>query len=176
VYVLSLVFLLASVVSLLLGVQRGGLTLVFVSIGSSVLAALFLAASVLRSRAEIPDREEMPGRPVDEWTAPSRRRSQGSGDEPGRSREARGPLARESLVGIVDRPLAGRHGGEREDQRSTEDDRSEIGVLGPEVAVSDQGMYHRPACDLARGDATTTMRRAVARRLGYTPCGVCRPG
>jgi uncharacterized membrane protein len=48
VYALSLAFLLASVVALLLGLLRGGLNLVFVSIGCSVLAALFLGASVLR--------------------------------------------------------------------------------------------------------------------------------
>lgn len=66
-YVMSLLFLLASVVSLLMGLRRGGLALVFVSLGSSLLAALFLAASVLRKKSDGRVEEEQAGSRVDEW-------------------------------------------------------------------------------------------------------------
>jgi hypothetical protein len=50
------------------------------------------------------------------------------------------------------------------------------GVLGPDVVLSNRGTYHLPACDLARGISSARLKRAVAKRLGYIPCGVCRPG
>ena len=176
-YVLSLVFLLASVVSLWLGVLRGGLTLVFVSIGTSVLAALFLAASVLRRRSEEPaERERVPESRVDEWrSAPVMPARSTRGDQGNDPTGGGGPLARESLVGIVDRPLAERHGAEGEAPPMTWDS-SGAGVLGPDVVVSDRGTYHLPSCELARGHSSANMKRAVAKRLGHIPCGVCRPG
>jgi hypothetical protein len=177
VYVLSLVFLLASVISLLVGVQGGGLVLVFSSIGFSVLAALFLGASVLRRRSEQPPEEEIPGSRVEDWRSPPIPSPRSSGREEQRSsEETGGPLARESLVGVVDRPIAGRHGGETETSGSHRTDPSEDRVLGPEVIVSDHGTYHVRTCPLARGHHFVEMKRATAQRLGYTPCGVCGPG
>lgn len=176
-YVLSLVFLLASVASLWLGVLRGGLTLVFVSIGFSMLAALFLAGSVLRRRSEEPpEGEGVPESRVDEWrsapmTPPRSARADEGNDPAGEG----SPLATESLVGIVDRPLAERHGAESEAPPMTWDS-SVAGILGPDVVVSDRGTYHLPSCELARGDSSVNMKRAVANRLGHIPCGVCRPG
>lgn len=75
-YALSLAFLLASVVALLLGLLRGGLNLVFVSIGCSVLAALFLGASVLRRASSSTDATPPRGR-VREW------RGSASSERPG---------------------------------------------------------------------------------------------
>lgn len=176
-YVLSLVFLLASVISLFVGVQGGGLTFVFVSIGFSVLAALFLAASVLRKRSEEPPENEMPESRVEEWRRSLRIppvRSTTAEEQPYRE-EPEGPLARESLVGVVDRPLAGRRGAESERSPTARPDPSDAGVLGPDVVVSDRGTYHLPACKLARG-SSGEMKRAIAKRLGYVACGVCRPG
>lgn len=66
-YGLSLVFLLASVVALLLGLLQGGLTLIFVSFGCSVLAALFLGASVLRRAGTAPTDATAAGGGVKEW-------------------------------------------------------------------------------------------------------------
>jgi hypothetical protein len=178
---MSLLFLLASIVSLLLGFRRGGLTLVFVSIGCSVLAALFLAASVLRKRSDGVDEEEVAENRVEEWrgspaTAPTTSSEVGEGP---RSTESRaGSLATEQLVGVVDRPLAGNRA--REPEISLESARFDAGsgVLGPEVVVSsDRRTYHLPGCEQARGQPSSdTMKRAVAKRFGYVPCGVCRPG
>lgn len=49
-YGTALVFLLAAIATLGIGFFQDGLALIFVSIGASVLAALFLAIGVLRSR------------------------------------------------------------------------------------------------------------------------------
>lgn len=176
-YVLSLFFLLASVSSLLVGVQGGGLTLVFSSLGFSVLSALFLGASVLRRRSEQPPEEDMPRSRVEDWRSPPISSPRAAGQEEERSsEEAGGPLARESLVGVVDRPIAGRHGGETETSASHQTEPAEERVLGPDVIVSDRGTYHVPTCHLARGQDSFEMKRAVARQHGYTPCGKCRPG
>jgi membrane protein implicated in regulation of membrane protease activity len=67
VYVLSLVFLLVSIVALVVGLLRGGLTLIFVSFGCSVLAALFLGASVLRRASKAPTEATAAEGGVEEW-------------------------------------------------------------------------------------------------------------
>ena len=63
-YGASLVFLAMAIGSLLLASRSGGLTLVFVSIGCSVMSALFLAVSVLRGAAEAPE----PAAEPSDWT------------------------------------------------------------------------------------------------------------
>jgi hypothetical protein len=178
VYVMSLLFLLASVVSLLMGLRPGGLALVFVSICSSLLAALFLAASVLRKRSDGWVEEEEAGSRVDEW-----RGTAGTGRTEVRegSYAAKDPvdsLAREPLVGIIDRPIAARHGADLDIPLGPAPGESEGGVLGPDVIVAaDRHTYHLPGCEHARGKRSgDRMKRAVAKRLGFMACGVCRPG
>jgi hypothetical protein len=176
---MSLLLLLASVVSLLLGLLRGGLTLVFVSIGCSVLAALFLAASVLRKRSDGADEEEVAENRVGEWRGPAATASTSTGVEGPHSTESLGgSLATEQLVGIVDPPLAGLRGPEPEISMASAADDAGSGVLGPDVVVSsDRRTYHLLGCEHARGaPSSDSMKRAVAKRFGYVPCGVCRPG
>jgi hypothetical protein len=48
VYALSWLFMAIAVGSLLFGLSRAGLTLIYVSIGASVVAVAFLLAAVLR--------------------------------------------------------------------------------------------------------------------------------
>jgi hypothetical protein len=48
VYALAWLFMAIAVGSLLLGLSRAGLTLIYVSIGASVMAVAFLLAAVLR--------------------------------------------------------------------------------------------------------------------------------
>lgn len=179
-YVMSLLFLLASVASLLLGLRRGGLTLVFISIGCSVLAALFLGASVLRKRSDSQIEEEDVGSRVEEWrgTTPRGSRSAEVG-EVGYPPERRlDPLAAEPLVGVVDRPVAGRHGPKPELPTASSEGDWESRVLGPDVVVArDRHTYHLPGCQHARGHHSgDRIKRAIAKRLGNVPCGVCRPG
>jgi hypothetical protein len=178
--VMSLVFLLVSVVTLLLGLRQAGLTLIFTSIGASVMAALFLAASVLRKTSGA----AVEGRPrearVREWAgseAPWRPTAPEGETRPSR---AGGPLARESVVGVIDDPLAGRQqrlARERPAAGSAVA-RPSAGVLGPDVVVlSDRRTYHLLSCGQVRGRSPREqMKRAVAKRLGYMPCGVCTPG
>lgn len=179
-YVMSLLFLLASVVSLLLGLRRGGLTLVFVSIGCSVLAALFLGASVLRKRSDGQVEEEPVGSRVEEWrgtTRPGLRPAE-LGEERFSPEGRLEPLATEPLVGVVDRPLAGRHGPRPAPPTTSAEGDWESRVLGPDVVVAmDRHTYHVPGCQhVRRLHSGDSMKRAIAKRLGYLPCGVCRPG
>ncbi len=51
-YAASLMFVVAAVVTLVIGFVRGGLALLFVSIGASALAAVLLAFGVLRRPRE----------------------------------------------------------------------------------------------------------------------------
>ncbi len=179
---MSLVFLLVSLVTLLLGLRQGGLTLIFASIGASIMAALFLAASVLRKTSGSPVERRPPEARIREWTG-SEAPWQRPPEEPeagGRPSTAGGPLARESVVGVVDHPLAGRQqrlAGEMPAAGSGVG-ASPAGVLGPDVVVlSDRRTYHLLSCGQVRGrTGREQMKRAVAKRLGYTPCGVCTPG
>lgn len=179
-YALSLVFLLASVVALLLGLLQGGLTLIFVSFGCSVLAALFLGASVLRRASAAPTKKPINKMGVGEWTGvPEHERLSSEAQEPPASRAEGGSLAGESLVGIVDHPLAGRHRQQTWVQTVEASGAPRPGgVLGPDVVVLfELGTYHLHTCEQVEGrDSPDMMKQAVAKRLGYTPCGVCRPG
>ncbi len=179
---MSLVFLLVSVVTLLLGLRQGGLTLIFASIGASVMAALFLAASVLRKTSGSPVKRQPPRGRTLEWTGSEPPRQRPPEQPEGRRRPSavEGPLARESVVGVVDHPLAGRQqrlAGEMPAVASGVE-ASPAGVLGPDVVVlSDRRTYHLLSCGQVRGrSGREQMKRAVAKRLGYTPCGVCTPG
>jgi hypothetical protein len=71
---MSLVFLLAGLLSLLLGFQKENLALVFGSIAASVLSMLFLGVSVLRRRAALEAQQQAlapwtPARPEEETPA-----------------------------------------------------------------------------------------------------------
>jgi hypothetical protein len=63
VYALSWLFLAVAVGSLLVGLSRAGLGLIFVSIGASVLAIAFLVAAVLRRSQAADDRPPGPEEP-----------------------------------------------------------------------------------------------------------------
>jgi uncharacterized membrane protein len=52
VYALAWLFLIVAVASLLLGLSRAGLTLIYASIASSVLAMIFVVVAVIRRPVE----------------------------------------------------------------------------------------------------------------------------
>ena len=54
-YALAWVFLIVAVGSLLFGLSRAGLTLIYVSIASSILAMIFLLVAVIRRPSGEPD-------------------------------------------------------------------------------------------------------------------------
>lgn len=60
VYALAWLFLVVAAGSLLLGLSRAGLTLIYVSIAASLLAMAFLLAAVLRRPSEPGDRAAEP--------------------------------------------------------------------------------------------------------------------
>jgi hypothetical protein len=60
VYALAWLFLIVAVASLLLGQSRAGLTLIYASIASSVLAMIFLLIAVLRRPAEPREMDQAP--------------------------------------------------------------------------------------------------------------------
>lgn len=174
---LSLLFLLASVTSLLMGLRRGGLTLVFVSIGFSLLAALFLAASVLRKRSDREVEEEETGKRVDEWRAAPRTGRSGVTERPYSSHDPVDSLGREPLVGVIDRPVAGGRGPELDIPLGPAPGDSDTRARGRDVMVAVSGdIYHLPGCERAGSELSADrMERVVAKRLGFMACEVCRP-
>lgn len=154
-YVTSLVMLAAAVVTLLLGARQGGLALIFVSIGCSAMSSLFLAVSVGRGGTG-----EVQGRPepwVRGWAA--------AGAAPPATEASVGALAAEPPPPIAVAP-----------------ERPSLAAAAPPgepgvVALPGRGIYHRPGCRHARtGHGPEALSLGAARRRGYRPCGVCRPG
>jgi hypothetical protein len=60
VYALAWLFLIVAVASLLFGLSRAGLTLIYASIASSALAMIFLLVALIRRSARPPGTDQAP--------------------------------------------------------------------------------------------------------------------
>ncbi len=229
---LSLVLLIIAAATFLAGLVREGVALLWVSIGSSLLAGVLLAVSIFRRPAreggpepgwglgaeeasplEGPTREEVrvvappasvettaEGEGLEELAerregaaaprASARRRrtgeraSEGEGREepsragrraaparPRRAARAEGARPEGAAEGTrrrgEPRPTAAKKGAR---QKEAKERPSQV------VAFPDRGTYHRPECRVVRDrPGLPQFSLGRARRLGYRPCGLCRP-
>lgn len=186
----SWVLLSAAVVSLIYGLTREGLTFIYVSIGASVGAMLFLLGGILRKRPVQPATAGAPYGPTpgtetaeDRATAattlappaPARRKA---ATRPTTSAPAK-PTARKSPARkpAVSAPEPQRATAKKTTAKKTAPATSSSGRASTVVALPERGTFHEAGCRFVRGKRDTErLSMTTAKRRGYKACGVCKPG
>ena len=203
-YVLSWIFLGAAIGTLAYGLTQPGLTFIYVSIGASVVAMLFLLGGVLRKRPVQPATAGAPYGPTPEEAAarsadtaavatmPAERRGAPSRPatpqrKPAAARTrtpARPPAAEEE----AEAPSPGKRTTARKKPTKTAAakpsakkapaaKKSTARTTARVVAIPERGTYHESGCRFVKGRTDTErLAKATAKRRGYSACGVCKPG
>jgi hypothetical protein len=176
------ILVIVAFVTLIVGVFRTGLSLIWASIAASILAAIFLALGVVQSnkRRVVPasGTSDAPVRPWTEaptaTTAVMERAPAPAADD--MIEEMRPPLTavpapEESFAPPVpklapaSKPVAAAKPATRKAPASSP----------TVVVVPDRDKFHKETCRYAKNPAAMTMTKAAARRQGYTACGTCKP-
>jgi len=198
VYAISLVLLLAAVVTLAIGFVQGGLTLIFVSIGASIASAVFLAAGVLRRRPLQPATAGAPYGPAEGTPAaatatterpraPLSQRRPAAAPPAGKPSEAprpKEPVKAEKTTGstktttkkaAAKKPAAKKAVAKKPAAKKTAAKRT-AATGGQVVSLPERGTYHTAGCRFVKGKRDTEkITKATAKRRGYDACGVCKP-
>lgn len=176
------ILVVVAFVTLIVGVFNTGLSLIWVSIASSVLAAIFLALGVMQSNKRRVAPAGGPAMPqASAWTeAPAattailERAAAPASAEPEEEEEARPSLAavpepeEESFARTpAAKPAAKAAGKPRT--------RTAAAESGNVVVVPDRDKFHKDTCRYAKNPAAMSMTKAAAKRQGYKACGVCKP-
>jgi len=194
VYAASFGLVIVALITLIVGVFQSGLTFIWISIASSVAAALFLAVGVLQKKPVQPATAGAPYGPpagsteaVEERetavlaAAPATRVSAAppSGDE---EEETAPPAPRTKVAARKKAPAkkapakkaaAKATASKGAAKRSTAKAAASGGTV---VAIPERGTYHQASCRFVKGRKDTErMTKTSAGRKGFTACGVCRP-
>lgn len=157
----SVVLILASAATLVLGWVNENEGLIWTSIAFSVGAALALALAYVRSRREgfTPAPEAASG---DEAAAPPRHEVTEPPDEaPAAAEERPEPAA---PVETVEEPqIAAAEGA------AAEESAEEV------VAIPERKKFHRPSCRYAKAAGAEPIMKSEATRRSYSACGICKP-
>ena len=193
-YAASFGLVIVALITLIVGVFQSGLTFIWISIASSVAAALFLAVGVLQKKPVQPATAGAPYGPpagsteaVEERetavlaAAPATRVSAAppSGDE---EEETAPPAPRTKVAARKKAPAkkapakkaaAKATASKGAAKRSTAKAAASGGTV---VAIPERGTYHQASCRFVKGRKDTErMTKTSAGRKGFTACGVCRP-
>jgi hypothetical protein len=198
VYAASFGLVIVALITLIIGVFQSGLTFIWISIASSVAAALFLAVGVLQKKPVQPATAGAPYGPpagsteaVEERetavlaAAPATRVSAArpSGDE----EEAASPAPRTRVAARKKAPAKKAPAKRAPAKKAAAKATASKGAAkkstakaaasgGTVVAIPERGTYHQASCRFVKGRKDTErMTKASAGRKGFTACGVCRP-
>lgn len=175
-------------VTLVIGILGDGLGMIWVSIASSIGAAVSLGLGVVRSKPQAagtgpavrepepvsvfePAPEPTLGRAAeeDEEEAPAPTLSLLGREEAEEELEPEeGPVAAPARKRAASQPARGA-------SRGTGARASAAATSEKVVVIPDRDKFHRDSCRYAKGAAAMTMTKAQARRRGYQPCGQCKP-
>ena len=169
-------------VTLIAGVFRTGLGLIWTSIAASVLAAIFLALGVVQgNKRRVATAVGPAPATVPPWS-----------DQPATPAPAQYASEPEEETAVMERPsLAAVPEAEEEDVSAYQPEpvaapapkraaapkkRAASGAsAGSVVVIPDRDKYHKESCRYAKNPAAMSMTKAAARRQGYKACGVCKP-
>ncbi len=197
-YAISFALVVVALITLVVGVFQSGLTFIWASIGSSVLAAIFLALGVLQKKPvqlatagapygeaamtmpatateAAPMATEAAAVPATTATATLPAEVAPEDDEE-EEEEAPQPAAsaRRSTRGTA-RPKAA-PAARASAKRAPAKAAASTGTGSMVLAIPERGTYHKSSCRFVKGRRDTErITRATADRRGYSPCGVCRP-
>ena len=170
------ILVVVAFITLIIGVFNTGLSLIWASIASSVLAAVFLALGVVQTNKRRVAPSAAGGATVSPW-------NEGSTATAVIDRE---PAAAVDTM-VEERPslAAVPSAAEEEDlfaapKPAAKPKPAARKAAAPKatesvVIVPDRNKFHKETCRYANNPAAMTMSKAAARRQGYTACGVCKP-
>jgi hypothetical protein len=169
------ILVIVAFVTLIAGVFRTGMELIWTSIASSVLAAIFLILGVVQGNKRRVQPAGGPAAAVAPWsesgataTAVMERAAAPAIDDT-MAEEPRPSLA------AVPEPETEAFAPPTRAAAVKPATRKATATAATVVVVPDRDKYHKDTCRYAKNPAAMTMTKAAARRQGYTPCGTCKP-
>jgi hypothetical protein len=165
------ILVVVAFVTLIVGVFNTGLSLIWASIASSVLAAVFLFLGVMQTnkRRVAPSAAGSAGA-VSPWT------------EGGATAVMEREPAPATGAIVEERPSLAAVPAESEEElfappepKAKPAARKAAASTDTVVIVPDRNKFHKDTCRYAKNPAAMTMSKAAARRQGYQACGVCKP-
>lgn len=187
------ILVVVAFVTLILGVFRTGLGLIWTSIAASVLAAIFLALGVVQGNkrrvataggpsAPVPswsdqpsapaatavmERERVPARDeIDEEELPALAAVPEPDPETAMSSfEPPAPVAKPAPARAA-RPAAKKPAAKKA---------AAAAASGSVVVIPDRDKFHKDSCRYAKNPAAMSMTKVAAKRQGYKPCATCKP-
>lgn len=190
--------MIVAFVTLIAGVFRTGLGLIWTSIAASVLAAIFLALGVVQGNKRRVAPAGGPAAPMPAWA-----------DQPS-SATATAVLERErmpmreeleeeeeeeavpSLTAVPEpepepapstfappapakKPAAARTSTRSTAKKPAAKKPAAAAATGTVVVIPDRDKFHRDSCRYAKNPAAMSLTKAAAKRQGYKPCATCKP-
>jgi hypothetical protein len=186
------ILVVVAFVTLILGVFRTGLGLIWTSIAASILAAIFLALGVVQGNKRRVATAGGPSAPVPSWSdqpsAPAatsvleRERVPARDEvedeelptlvavpepEPEPELSAYEPPAPVATPARAARPAAAKKPAAKKPAAAA--------ASGSVVVIPDRDKFHKDSCRYAKNPAAMSMTKAAAKRQGYKPCATCKP-
>lgn len=171
----SAVLVVVAFVTLILGIFQSGLGLIWVSIASSVLAAIFLLLGVVQTRPKVAvaGGSPQPSGPGSSPWAPS-----GAGpavmDRPEPEAPAEPEVAPTAVMPRAEPAPSARASASRAPASRAPAKKPAAGEASV-VVIPDRDKFHKESCRYAKSAAAMTMTKAAARKEGYKACGICKP-
>jgi hypothetical protein len=150
VYAASFGLVIVALITLIIGVFQSGLTFIWVSIGSSVLAALFLAVGVLQKKPVSPATAGAPYGPPPGSPEPVSARGRAAADEEETLVEAPAPARRRSATAPASRAAA--------------DEETAPRRAPARRAPAEKAPAKRPAAKAAPAKASATAAKGAAKK------------
>ena len=167
----SAVLVVVAFVTLILGIFQSGLGLIWVSIASSVLAAVFLLLGVVQTRPKVAvagaggPGGPSPWAPAAGGTAVmDRPEPQAALEEPAETTAVIEPIPETP-------PAPARRSAPPSRPTRARTPAAEVAV----VVIPDRDKFHKETCRYAKSPAAMTMTKGAARKEGYKACGICKP-
>lgn len=188
------ILVVVAFVTLIVGVFRTGLGLIWTSIAASVLAAIFLALGVVQGNKRRVATAGAPAEPMPSWSdQPATTAVMERERVPAREKIDEEPLP--TLVAVPEpepesaftpfeppapvakqaparatrstpaKPAAKKPAAKKPAAAST----------GSVVVIPDRDKFHRDSCRYAKNPAAMSMTKAAAKRQGYKACATCKP-
>jgi len=173
------ILVIVAFVTLIVGVFRPGLSLIWSSIAASILAAIFLALGVIQSnKRRVVPASGTSGATVQPWTEAPAAATAVLERAPAPAADDTVEELRPSLTAVPEPEEASFAPPEPEPRAPAAAKPATRKAATPSqtvVVVPDRDKFHKETCRYAKNPAAMTMTKAAARRQGYSACGICKP-
>ncbi len=193
------ILVIVAFVTLIVGVFRTGLGLIWTSIAASVLAAIFLALGVVQGNKRRVATAGGPAAPMPAWSDQSATASSTAVMErvPAREEIEEEDEELPSLVAVPEpepeperttfappapakKPAAARSttrsaAAKPAAKKTAAKKPAAAASAGTVVVIPDRDKFHRDSCRYAKNPAAMSLTKAAAKRQGYKPCATCKP-